>query len=139
MQASKPSSFTAYLHLSGPPAMPTTRQPRALASAPKALPTAPVAALTTTVSPALGCDDLHQAVPGGDAGHADGAQVVRQRHMGGVDLAQRARLVGIDHAVLLPAAHADHLVARLEPGERLSTTSPAVPPCITSPSGCGAA
>ncbi|MCY1546672.1 hypothetical protein D9M68_826790 [compost metagenome] len=34
--------------------MPTARQPRALASAPKALPTAPVAALITTVSPALG-------------------------------------------------------------------------------------
>ncbi len=34
--------------------MPTTRQPRALASAPKALPTAPLAAVTTRVSPALG-------------------------------------------------------------------------------------
>ena len=54
MQASKPSSSVTYLHLSGPPAMPTTRQPRALASAPKALPTAPLAAVTTTVSPSLG-------------------------------------------------------------------------------------
>ena len=34
--------------------MPTTRQPRALPSAAKALPTAPVAALTTSVWPALG-------------------------------------------------------------------------------------
>jgi hypothetical protein len=54
MQASKPSSATAYVHFSGPPAMPTARQPRAFASAPKALPTAPVAALTTRVWPALG-------------------------------------------------------------------------------------
>ncbi len=30
--------------------------------------------------------------------------------MGGVHLAQRTRLVGIHHAVLLPAAHADNLV-----------------------------
>ena len=68
MQASKPSSSTAYLHLSGPPAMPTTRQPRALASAAKALPTAPVAALMTMVSPALGAMILtrpYQAVTPG--------------------------------------------------------------------------
>ena len=31
--------------------------------------------------------------------------------MGGVDLAQHPRLVSIDHAVFLPAAHADHAVA----------------------------
>ena len=34
--------------------MPTVRQPRALDSAANALPTAPVAALTTMVSPAFG-------------------------------------------------------------------------------------
>ncbi len=34
--------------------MPTTRSPRALAKAANALPTAPVAALTTTVSPSPG-------------------------------------------------------------------------------------
>ena len=53
-------SSVAYLHLSAPPAIPTTRQPRALARAANALPTAPVAALTTTVSPSLG-HDLDQA------------------------------------------------------------------------------
>jgi hypothetical protein len=62
----------------------------------------------------LGRDDLDQPVPGRDAGHADRAQVVAQRHVGGVHLAQRAGLVGVDHAVLLPAAHADDLVAGLE-------------------------
>ena len=48
--------------------MPTTRQPRALARAANALPTAPVAALTTTVSPALGAMILtrpYQAVTPG--------------------------------------------------------------------------
>ena len=59
----------------------------------------------------LGRNDLDQAVPGRDTRHAHGAQVVRQRHMGGIDLAQRAGLLGIDHAVFLPAAHAHHLVA----------------------------
>ena len=54
MQASKPSSSTTYLHLSGPPAMPTARQPRTLASWPTAVPTAPLAALTTTVCPGFG-------------------------------------------------------------------------------------
>ena len=41
---------------------------------------------------------------------------MRQGHVGGVNLAQRARLGSIDHAVLLPAAHAHHLVARFEFG-----------------------
>ena len=54
MQASKPSSSTTAAHLSGPPARPTARQPSALASWPTTLPTAPLAALTTTVSPAFG-------------------------------------------------------------------------------------
>ena len=48
--------------------MPTARQPRALASWPTALPTAPLAALTTTVSPALGsmiCVSPYQAVTPG--------------------------------------------------------------------------
>ena len=79
-------------HLSGPPAMPTARQPRALASWPTTLPTAPLAALTTTVSPALGSMICHQADPGRDARHADRAQVGRQRDVRGVDLAQHAAL-----------------------------------------------
>ena len=59
----------------------------------------------------LGGNDLDQAIPRRHAGHTDGAQVVRQRHMGRIDLAQRTRGIGIHHAVLLPAAHAHHLVA----------------------------
>jgi len=59
----------------------------------------------------LGRNDLDQAVPGRHARHAHGAQVMRQRHMRRVDLAQGAHQVGIDHAVFLPAAHAHNLVA----------------------------
>ena len=64
----------------------------------------------------LGLDDLHQPVPGRDAGHADRAQVRRERHARGVDLAQHAGLRRVDHRVLLPAAHADDLVAGLVAG-----------------------
>ena len=42
------------LHFSGPPAMPTTRQPLILAIWPATAPTAPAAPEMTTVSPALG-------------------------------------------------------------------------------------
>ncbi len=41
-------------HFSGPPAMPTTRAPRALAICPAVEPTAPAAAETTKVSPGWG-------------------------------------------------------------------------------------
>ncbi len=53
-QASKPSSFRTYSHLSLVLAMPATRQPRIFASWPTTEPTAPAAADTTTVSPGLG-------------------------------------------------------------------------------------
>ena len=59
-------------------------------------------------------DDFDQTIPGGDAGHTDSTQVGTQRYMGGVDLAQRTELGCIHHAVLLPATHAYHLVARRE-------------------------
>mmetsp|Transcript_37528 Transcript_37528/g.87551 ORF Transcript_37528/g.87551 Transcript_37528/m.87551 type:complete len:216 (+) Transcript_37528:892-1539(+) len=62
----------------------------------------------------LGRDDLHEAVPGRDAGHADRAQVGRQRDVGGVDLLQHAALRGVDGDELLPAAHADDPVAHRE-------------------------
>ena len=64
----------------------------------------------------LGVDDFDQAIPSGHAGHAHSAQIVRQRHMGGVDFAQCTDHIGIHHAVLLPAAHAHHLVTGLEFG-----------------------
>ena len=62
----------------------------------------------------LRLNDLDQTVPGGDARHADRAQVMRQRNMRRVNLAQRAHLLCVDHAELLPATHADDGVARLE-------------------------
>ena len=68
MHASKPSTSVTKAHFSGPPASPTARQPFALASWPTTVPTAPLAALTTTVSPALGAMILfspyHAVTPG---------------------------------------------------------------------------
>ena len=64
----------------------------------------------------LGVDDAHQAVPGGHARHAHRTQVMADRHMGGVHLAQHACGFGADHAVGLPSAHAHHLVAHREFG-----------------------
>ena len=65
---------------------------------------------------------------------------MRQRHVGGVHLAQRAGLVGASTTLY---SCQPPMPTTLSPtwnfGERLSTTSPAVPPCITWPSGCGAA
>jgi hypothetical protein len=52
--ASKPSWSVSSAHFSGPPAIPTTRAPSALASWPATEPTAPAAADTTTVSPGCG-------------------------------------------------------------------------------------
>ena len=53
--ASKPSSSVIHAHFSGPPAMPTTRQPMILPICPATDPTAPAAPDTTTVSPSFGC------------------------------------------------------------------------------------
>ena len=58
----------------------------------------------------LGVDDLDQAVPGGHPGHTHCTEVMRQRHVGGVHLLQRARHRRIHHAVLLPAAKTHNLV-----------------------------
>ena len=52
--ASNPNSSISARHFASPPAMPTARAPRALAIWPTAEPTGPVAAATTTVSPACG-------------------------------------------------------------------------------------
>ena len=62
----------------------------------------------------LGLDDGHQPDPGGDARHADRAQVGRQRHAAGVDLAPHRRLRRVDQRIVLPAARAHDLVADLE-------------------------
>ena len=48
--------------LSGPPAMPTTRQPFSFAIWPTTAPTAPLAAATTRVSPGLGWPMLSRPV-----------------------------------------------------------------------------
>ena len=64
----------------------------------------------------FGRDDFHQAIPSGHAGHADRAEVMRQRYMAGVHLAQGAQNIGINDAVFLPAPHAHDLVTCLEFG-----------------------
>ena len=53
--ASKPSCPVNSSHLASEPVTPTTRQPRNRAICPARWPTDPLAALTTTVSPARGC------------------------------------------------------------------------------------
>ena len=88
MQSSKPSSSLTYLHLSGPPAMPTARAPLILAICPTTEPTAPEAADTTTVSPAFGCADFEQARVGGHARHAEHAERGRDRRELRIELAQ---------------------------------------------------
>src|SRR5215831_8542349 len=54
MAASKRSSSFTYEHFFGPPAIPTALAPAILASWPASDPTGPLAAATTTVSPAAG-------------------------------------------------------------------------------------
>ena len=58
----------------------------------------------------FGCANLHQAVPGRYTGHADCAQIGAQGDVRRIHFFQGAWLASIDHAVLLPAAHADDLV-----------------------------
>ena len=62
----------------------------------------------------FGLADLRQPHPSGYAGHAHWTQVGTGGNMAGADLANRTRLVGVDHAVGLPPAHANHRIARLE-------------------------
>jgi len=50
-------------------------------------------------------------MPGGDAGHTDCTQVMADGHMRRVYFAQSAGHVGVNHAIGLPATHADHFVA----------------------------
>jgi len=52
----------------------------------------------------LGLAEVQQSEPGGDARHANGAQVVVDVHLLGVDLVERCLTRGAHHAVLLPAA-----------------------------------
>ena len=105
--ASKPSCSVSSAHFSGPPAIPTTRAPSALASWPATEPTAPAAAETTTVSPGFGFADLADPDPGGQPGHPERAHVgARRDTLGDVDRQQRHR-VGGDH-VLLPADETLH-------------------------------
>src|SRR3989344_1189662 len=139
MQASKPSSSTAYLHLSAPPAMPTARQPRALAKAAKALPTAPVAALTTTVSPSLGAMILtrpYQAV-------TPGMPTAPRECDSGTWVVSTLRSAPGWSALTTLYSCQPPMPTTLSPtaylGCLLSATSPTVPPIMTSPSACDAA
>src|SRR5277367_2292351 len=56
-------------------------------------------------------DDLVQAVPCGDAGHADHAEIGLQRDRLGVDDVEAG---AVGHEIWLPAAHADDEIAGLE-------------------------
>ena len=88
----------------------------------------------TTVSPSLPGNDLDQAIPGRHAGHADGAQVVRQRH--GSYRPCAAHRAWHHHAVLLPAAHAHPC----RPGvASVAAFPPPRPPCRQSSLRPGAA
>src|SRR6185295_7673554 len=55
--------------------------------------------------------DIEQPDPGGHAGHAEHAEVGRQRDLAGIDLVQS---LAVGAAIVLPAKHADDLVAGLE-------------------------
>ena len=83
------------------------------ASWPTTPPTAPLAALTQTVSPVFGPMILLSPYQPVTPGMPTRAEVGRQRNVRGIDLAQHARLVAVHHRVLLPSAHAHHLIARL--------------------------
>ena len=117
--------------------MPTARQPASFASWPTTLPTAPLAALTTTVSPAFGAMMRFSPYHAGDARHADRAEIGRERHMRVVDFLHAA----CRSTCRIPASRTSPTT--LSPTANFgffdSTTSPTVPPIITSFSGCGAA
>jgi hypothetical protein len=73
-------------HFSGPPAMPTTRQPLIFAIWPTSPPTAPAAPETTTVSPALGLPTSSRPKYAVTPGMPERAQIHRQRREARVDL-----------------------------------------------------
>ena len=112
------------------------RGSRALARAAKAPHRAGGGAHHHGVAPRPWGNDLDQAIPGRHAGHADGAQVVRQRHMV-VSTLRSTGAFGVHHAVFLPAAHAHHLVAHGVPG--VGGFPPPRPPCRQSSLRPGAA
>src|ERR1700754_3682373 len=116
--------------------MPTARQPASFASCPTTLPTAPLAALTTTVSPACGAmirfRPYHAVTPVmpttpryADSGTRASSTLVMPRPSDVPNSCQPNMPV-----TLSPTAN---------DGCFDSITSPAVPPIITSLSGCGAA
>src|SRR5256714_5973465 len=136
MQASTASSRTACSHLAGPPATPTARQPWIFASCPTTLPTAPAAADTTTVSPAFGlpiCVSPYQAVTPGiprtpryaEGGASEGSIF-------------RTAFASATWNCCQPPIPVTRSPLRSD-GSFDSTTSPTVPPIITSPTGWGGA
>jgi len=116
--------------------MPTARTPACFASCPTTLPTAPLAALTTTVSPAFGAmirfRPYHAVTPGMPTGP-------RYAESGTCVSSILRRFLPSD----VPNSCQPNMPTTLSPGLKAaffdSTTSPVVPPIITSFSGCGAA
>src|SRR5687768_3745774 len=66
--------------------------------------------------PCLRLADADEAIPRRHAGHADGAEVGRQWDARGVHFSEQASRVAVDDAVLLPATHADDMIAFGEAG-----------------------
>src|SRR5471030_1823635 len=136
MHASKPRVSVTERHLSAPPAMPTARQPAAFANWPTTLPTAPLAALTTTVSPVFGAMILlspsHAVTPGMPTGprYVESGIWVSSTLRKPLPSDVPNSCQPYDPTTLSPIANF---------GFSDSTTSPTVPPIITSLSGCDAA
>src|SRR5271155_4365908 len=94
MAASKRNSSLMYRHFSAPPAMPTARAPAILASCPTSAPTGPLAAATTTVSPAFGLPITYSPEIGGEARHAEHTQAGGDRRLLRIEFAQRRAAPG---------------------------------------------
>ena len=131
MQASKPSSSFTKAHFFGAAGdADGAAAQRSWRVWPTTWPTAPDAADTTTVSPGLRLADLEQAEVGRHAWHAEHAVGRGDRRERWIDLAQRRR-----RRWHIPASPAGPRRCR-RPSSRGwfdFTTSPTVPPVITSP------
>ena len=112
--------------------------PGSLASWPTTEPTAPVVGGDEHRLAGLWRDDLVQAVPGRDAGHAERTEIGLDRRRLGVDDAQA---FAVAQRVTLPAAASSHdRVARNESADYWKLRRfPAASPIITAPTSWGLA
>src|SRR5574337_2177920 len=114
--------------------MPTARRPCRFASCPTTLPTAPLAALTATVSPGFASQirlsPYHAVTPG--------IPTAPRYAESGTLVVSTLRMPDPSE---VPYSCQPNIASTVSPGcqagLRLSTTTPAVPPCITSSNLCG--